>query len=157
VVLRTARFFPEEDDTHRSLSGPNMKANEFLNRRLTVEDAAAAHIAALDKAPEVGFDIAIVSAATPFTRADAAELKQDAPSVILRHFPEAAELYARQGWQLPASIGRVYDAAHIEKSLGFRCETDFAAILNALRDGTEMPFAHDADYVSPQELSRSAG
>src|SRR5262249_29572756 len=29
VVLRTARFFPEEDDTHRELSGPNQKANEF--------------------------------------------------------------------------------------------------------------------------------
>jgi UDP-glucose 4-epimerase len=40
VVLRTARFFPEEDDTHRALSGENMKANEFLNRRLTVEDCA---------------------------------------------------------------------------------------------------------------------
>jgi len=32
VVLRTGRFFPEEDDTHRELSGPNLKANEFLNR-----------------------------------------------------------------------------------------------------------------------------
>ncbi|HTU13272.1 MAG TPA: NAD(P)-dependent oxidoreductase, partial [Allosphingosinicella sp.] len=38
AVLRTGRFFPEEDDTHRDLSGPNTKANEFLNRRLTVED-----------------------------------------------------------------------------------------------------------------------
>jgi len=28
VVLRTARFFPEEDDTHRVLSGQNLKANE---------------------------------------------------------------------------------------------------------------------------------
>ena len=40
LVLRTGRFFPEEDDTHRALCGPNIKANEFLNRRLTVEDAA---------------------------------------------------------------------------------------------------------------------
>ena len=45
VMLRTARFFPEDDDTHRELSGENMKANEFLNRRLTVEDCAAAHVA----------------------------------------------------------------------------------------------------------------
>src|SRR3954447_7752029 len=28
VVLRTGRFFPEEDDTLRELSGPNLKANE---------------------------------------------------------------------------------------------------------------------------------
>lgn len=51
VVLRTARFFPEEDDTHRSLSGENMKANELLNRRLTVQDCAEAHVAALERAP----------------------------------------------------------------------------------------------------------
>jgi UDP-glucose 4-epimerase len=34
IILRTARFFPEEDDTHRKLSGLDLKANEFLNRRL---------------------------------------------------------------------------------------------------------------------------
>src|SRR5688572_15199698 len=55
AVLRTGRFFPEEDDTHRDLAGPNIKANEFLNRRLTVEDAADAHLAALEAAPAVGF------------------------------------------------------------------------------------------------------
>src|SRR5262249_39715907 len=43
VVLRTSRFFPEDDDTLHDLAGDNLKANEFLNRRLTVEDAAEAH------------------------------------------------------------------------------------------------------------------
>jgi len=155
AVLRTARFFPEDDDTHRALSGENMKANEFLNRRLTAEDAARAHVAALDRIPAIGFDIALVSAPTPFAREDATALKRDARSVIARHFPEAEELYARRGWTLPASIGRVYDAAHIEDSLGFRCETDFAAVLDALRTDAPMPFAHDATYVSPQEAARS--
>ena len=28
VVLRTGRFFPEDDDTHRELSGPNQKTND---------------------------------------------------------------------------------------------------------------------------------
>ena len=32
-------------------SGENTKANEFLFRRLTVEDAAEAHVVALDRAP----------------------------------------------------------------------------------------------------------
>ena len=68
IVLRTARFFPEDDDTHRDLSGENMKANEFLNRRLTVEDCAAAHVAALEKVPDVGFGLYVVSAPTPFPR-----------------------------------------------------------------------------------------
>lgn len=151
IVLRTARFFPEDDDTHRALSGENMKANEFLHRRLTVEDCARAHLIALDRAPAVGFGRYIVSAPTPFDRSEAAELKSDAPAVIARHFPDAAALYAARGWHLPASIGRVYDAAAIERDLGFRCATDFGAVLAALRDDRALPFAHDPAYTSPKE------
>jgi nucleoside-diphosphate-sugar epimerase len=149
IVLRTARFFPEDDDTHDLLSGENMKANEFLHRRLTVEDCARAHLVALEKAPEIGFGLYIVSTPTPFDRADAPRLKTEAPAVIARHFPDAATLYAARGWTLPATIGRVYDAAAIGRDLGFRCETDFAAILAALREGAPLPFAHDPAYTSP--------
>ena len=153
MVLRTARFFPEEDDTHRDLSGANMKANEFLNRRLTVEDAARAHLVALEKAPEIGFGTFILSAPVPFAPEECAELKADAPAVIARHFPDAAELYARKGWQLPRSIGRVYDPGLAERVMGFRCETGFAQVLDALRSDAAMPFTHDADYVSPKEVA----
>lgn len=154
VVLRTARFFPEEDDTrdtHDHLSGENMKANEFLHRRLTVEDCARAHLVALEKAPAVGYGLYIVSAPTPFARADAARLKTDAPAVVEAYFPDAAALYAERGWTLPPTIGRVYDASAIERDLGFRCATDFAAVLAALRNGAPLPFAHDPDYTSPKE------
>jgi len=151
VILRTSRFFPEDDDTHRDLSGENMKANEFLNRRLTVQDCARAHIAALDRVPAIGFATYIASAPTPFSRDDVVELKRDARAVIARLFPDAAELFAARGWSLPASIGRVYDASAIESGLGFRCTTDFAAILAAMRAGEEIPFDHDATYVSPKE------
>jgi nucleoside-diphosphate-sugar epimerase len=149
IVLRTARFFPEEDDTHRALTGENMKANEFLNRRLTVEDCARAHLAALERAPEIGFGLYIVSAPTPFERSEVAMLKTDAPAAIARRFPDALALYAARGWSLPDGIGRVYDATAIERDLGFRCETDFAAILSALREGRPLPFTHDPGYVSP--------
>lgn len=157
VVLRTSRFFPEEDDrAHRiATSGPNTKANELLHRRLTVEDAAEAHRIALARAPEIGFGTFIVSAPTPFAPDDALELKRDAAAVIARYFPDAAELYARQGWSLPASIDRIYDAGLAGRELGFRCRTDFAALLDALRTGSELPFAHDPGYVSPQEAARS--
>ena len=149
VILRTSRFFPEEDDSDRGLCGLNLKANEFLHRRLSAEDAAHAHLVALDQAPSIGFDTFLVSAPTPFARCDAAELKRDAAAVIARLFPDAAALYADRGWQLPNSIGRVYDSARIERELGFRCATDFAAILDALRSGDPLPFTHDADYVAP--------
>jgi nucleoside-diphosphate-sugar epimerase len=142
VVLRTGRFFPEEDDAQRELSGPNLKANEFLNRRLTVEDAADAHVVALDRAPALGFEIFVLSAPTPFVRSDAGALKRAAADVIERHFPDAPGLYARHGWRLPTSIGRVYDATRIQHILGFRCATDFGSVLEALRADGRLPFAH---------------
>jgi nucleoside-diphosphate-sugar epimerase len=149
IVLRAARFFPEDDDTHATPSGPNLKANEFLHRRLTVEDAVAAHLAALTHAPAIGFDTFIVSAPTPFSRADAAALKQDAAAVIRRYFPDVDALYAREGWVLPRTIGRVYDAARLEARLGFRCETDFARVLACLRERRPLPFTHDPSYAGP--------
>src|SRR5260221_8245546 len=82
VILRTARFFPEDDDTHGDLSGENMKANEFLNRRLSMEDVVEAHLIALDQAPRIGFDTFVVSAPPPFARSDAEALKTDAAAVI---------------------------------------------------------------------------
>jgi UDP-glucose 4-epimerase len=151
MVLRTGRFFPEDDDTHAVPSGPNLKANEFLNRRLTVEDAARAHIAALAHAPALGFERFVLSAPPPFTRADAAALAQDAPAVIARTYSEAAALYAARGWVLPQRIDRIYDPAKAEALLGWRAQSDFAAILAALASGGPLPFAHDPAYVSPKE------
>jgi nucleoside-diphosphate-sugar epimerase len=151
ITLRTGRFFAEEDDTHRHLTGPNLKANEFLHRRLTVEDAAEAHLAALERAPTIGSDLFIVAAPTPFARSDATLLKADAASVIARYFPDAPALYAGRGWTLPTSIGRVYDAGRAERVLDFRCRTDFRAVLAALERGSDLPFAHDPSYVAPKD------
>jgi UDP-glucose 4-epimerase len=151
VILRTSRFFPEDDDTHRDVSGPNRKANEFLNRRLTVEDAAEAHLEALRRAPKLGCDTFIVSAPPPFGEDECEALALDAAAVVARHFPEAPELYARAGWRLPERIDRVYDPGRAAARLGFRCRTDFAAILGALADRRPLPFTHDPNYVSPKE------
>jgi UDP-glucose 4-epimerase len=96
VTLRTARFFPAEDDMAHAIaqSGPNTKVNELLFRRLTVEDAAEAHVAALGRAPALGLDTFIVSAPTPFSPQDCAGLMADAPAVVARYFPRYPEVYA---------------------------------------------------------------
>ncbi|HEX8513199.1 MAG TPA: NAD(P)-dependent oxidoreductase [Allosphingosinicella sp.] len=150
-ILRTSRFFPEDDDTHSLPSGPNLKANEFLNRRLAVEDAAEAHVAALARAPQLGFGTFIVSAPPPFSPDDRDALARDAAAVVERYFPQAPELYASAGWTLPRRIDRVYVPDSAEAELGFRCRTDFASILAALADGRPLPFIHDPHYVSPKE------
>src|SRR5690242_13595154 len=46
VVLRVARFFPEDDDrdeVRAAYDGANVKANEYLYRRVDIPDVADAH------------------------------------------------------------------------------------------------------------------
>jgi len=127
VILRTARFFPEADDMAHAItqSDENTKVNELLFRRLTVEDAAAAHVCALERAPDLGFDTFIVAAPTPFRPEDCAELNRDAPRVVERYVPEYRAIYERLGWTMFASIDRVYDAGKAAERLGFVCRTGF--------------------------------
>ncbi|WP_354694475.1 NAD-dependent epimerase/dehydratase family protein [Elongatibacter sediminis] len=134
IVLRTARFFPEEDDRLHLMdqSDRNAKTNELLYRRLTVDDASAAHVAALNRAEEVGHGTYIVCAPTPFRREDCDALMRDAPAVVERYFPEYRPIYEKLGWTMFPSIDRVYDAGRIERELGFRCRTDFGAELAQL-------------------------
>jgi UDP-glucose 4-epimerase len=131
VILRTSRFFPESDDMAHAIrqSDANTKTNELLFRRLTVEDAAAAHVLALERAPALGFDTCIVSAPTPFSPDDCADLIEDAPAVVARYFPHYPAIYERLGWTMFASIDRVYDPSRARDRLGFTCRTGFAEAL----------------------------
>ncbi len=134
VVLRTSRFFPEADDMAHAIphSDENTKVNELLFRRLSVEDAAEAHVLALERAPEIGHDVLIVSAPTPFKREDCADLIARAPEVVARYAPQYKDVYARLGWSMFASIDRVYDSSKAAERLGFVCRTTFASTLEAL-------------------------
>jgi len=127
IVLRTARFFPEEDDMAHAIvqSEENTKVNELLYRRATVEDIAEAHVAALHKAPALGFERFIICAPTPFRPGDCAALIDDAPAVVARYFPRYPEIYARLGWTMFDSIDRVYDSGQATRRLGFTCRTGF--------------------------------
>jgi UDP-glucose 4-epimerase len=143
LILRTARFFPEEDDMAHAIdqSDANTKANEFLFRRLSVEDAAASHVVALAKAPEIGFDTFIVSSKTVFAPEDCEELIADAPAVVRRYFPRYPDIYARLGWSMFRSIDRVYDSSKAARRLGFVCRTGFGEKLAELEAGLRRPSA----------------
>ena len=85
LILRTSRFFPEaddRDDVRAAYDDANLKVNELLYRRVDLEDVVDAHRLALERAPALGFGRYIVSATTPFTRDDLAELRADAPAVV---------------------------------------------------------------------------
>jgi UDP-glucose 4-epimerase len=138
LILRTARFFPEPDDSaavRERYSDANAKANEYLYRRVDIEDIVRAHLLAVQKAPAIGFGRYIISATTPFTHADLAELHRDAPAVVRRYFPAFAEIYAHHGWQMFSTIDRVYINARARTDLGWRPRYDFAELLTMLANG----------------------
>jgi nucleoside-diphosphate-sugar epimerase len=151
IVLRTARFFPEDDDTLKDLTGPNLKANELLNRRASVRDICRAHLKSLSAPDNLGFRLYLVSAPTPFSRSETSRLKNNAKTLILNKFPDAEMLYTKQGWMLPDKIDRVYDGGSICRELGFRYETSFNSILEHISSGSAFPLEHDPDYISPLE------
>lgn len=140
VVLRTSRFFPEDDDNAHVRSAydtANMQANELLYRRADIEDIVEAHVLALEKAPALGFDRCIVSATTPFSRDDVAALRDDAAVVVRRLFPDVDALYASRGWKLLPSLDRVYDSSRATRHLGWTPKRDFAFVLESLRRGED--------------------
>jgi nucleoside-diphosphate-sugar epimerase len=134
VVLRTSRFFPEDDDDPEARDAwddANLKANEFLYRRVDIEDVVDAHLCALEKAAAIGFGRYIVSATTPFRREDATGLRSDAPAVVGRRASGWEAVYARLGWRMTPSIDRVYDNGRARVALGWRPRHDFASLVAA--------------------------
>jgi UDP-glucose 4-epimerase len=140
LILRTSRFFPEaddRDDVRAAYEDANLKVNELLYRRADLSDVVDAHRLALERAPELGFGRYIVSATTPFTRDDLAELRGDAPGVVARRFPEYEDIYAARGWRMFPGIERVYVNARARTDLGWRPKYDFAYALSRLAAGEE--------------------
>jgi len=140
VVLRTSRFFPESDDrdeVRAAYDDLNLKVNELLYRRVDLDDVVSAHRLALDRAPEVGFARLIVSATTPFTRADLAELGTDAPAVVRRRCPAAEAVFAGRGWRMFPALDRVYVNDAARERLGWAPRYDFAFALERLTAGED--------------------
>jgi UDP-glucose 4-epimerase len=150
LVLKTSRFFPEEDDlpvTRRAYDDDNVKVNELLYRRVDLEDVVSAHLLALERAAAIGSGRYIVSATTPFEPDDLARLREDAPAIVARRVPGYEGEYARRGWKVFPTIDRVYVNERARKDLGWRPRYDFRTALDRLRAG--------ADFRSP--LARAVG
>jgi nucleoside-diphosphate-sugar epimerase len=140
IVLRTSRFFPEEDDDERAraaFADDNLKVNEFLSRRVDIEDVVSAHLLASTAAPAIGFRRYIISATTPLAGEDLAELRTDAPRVVERRVRDFAAEYARRGWKMAPSIDRVYVNARARTELGWQPKYDFKFLIERLRAGED--------------------
>jgi len=141
IVLRTSRFFPEEDDNkalRETYADDNLKLNEFLFRRVDLEDVVSAHLLAAKRAPAIGFGRYIISATTPFSPADLQELRVDAPRAARRRIPDYEAEYVRRGWKMVPSIDRVYVNERARNELGWQPRYSFNSIIDRLRAGKEM-------------------
>lgn len=144
LVLRTSRFFPEEDDQKHmraAYEDANIKANEFLYRRVDIADVVSAHILGMQKAATIGFGRYIISATTPFTHSDLHGLRTDAPSVLKQRMPHYEAEYARREWKMFPSIDRVYVNEQARNDLGWQPQYTFDTILERLKA--------DQDILSP--------
>jgi nucleoside-diphosphate-sugar epimerase len=140
LVLRTARFFPEADDDAAARSAyddGNLKANEFLHRRVDIQDVVDAHLLAVGKAAAIGFGRYIISATTPFEPDDLVELRASAPAVVSRRVPGYEEEYARRGWRMFPGIDRVYVNERARRELGWRPRYDFRRVYESLKAGED--------------------
>jgi UDP-glucose 4-epimerase len=150
IVLRTSRFFPEDDDdagVRRAFDDGNLKVNEFLYRRADIEDIVSAHMLAIENAPAIGFGRYIISATTPFTPDDLQQLRTDPAAVVRRYAPGYEAEYRRRGWSMVPTIDRVYVNELARTRLGWQPRYDFNSILRRLRA--------DEDFLSP--LARAVG
>lgn len=138
LILRTSRFFPEEDDDTLIREGyddANAKVNEFLYRRVDLQDVVDAHLLAIQAAPVIGFGRYIISATTPFRPEDLGDLSKRAQQVVERYYPEYREAYRLRGWKMFPAIERVYVNAKARRDLGWRPKYDFGTVLALLAQG----------------------
>jgi nucleoside-diphosphate-sugar epimerase len=141
IVLRTSRFFPEEDDNRvvrETYTDDNIKANEYLHRRVDIEDVVSSHLLAAKRAPALGFRRYIISATTPFSPSDLMDLRVDTPLAARRRVPDYEAEYTRRGWKMLPSIDRVYVNERARKELGWRPRYDFKFVIDRLRVNEDM-------------------
>lgn len=140
LILKTSRFFPEEDDNEsiRELyKDENLKMNEFLYRRVDIEDVVSAHLLAVEKAAEIGFGKYIISATSPFTKTDLIPLRKNAPGVVARLFPGYEEVYRSMDWKMFPEIDRVYVNIKARTELGWKPKYDFRYALDCIKVGKD--------------------
>jgi nucleoside-diphosphate-sugar epimerase len=150
LVLKTSRFFPEPDDrdhVRAAYEDLNVKVNELLYRRVDIADIVDAVELALAKAPVIGFGRYIISATTPLTPADCAEIRTDLPAVVRRLYPDYEDVYRDRGWKMFPSIARVYANERARRELDWHPRYGFKHALDALAAGGD----------PRSELARSIG
>ncbi|WKN45243.1 NAD-dependent epimerase/dehydratase family protein [Tunicatimonas pelagia] len=150
VVLKTSRFFPEEDDKKEmrdAYEDANLRVTELLYRRVDLEDAVSAHLQAIERAEQIGFGKYIISATSPFQPQHLTMLHADAASVVRQLYPDFEDIFSQKSWKMVPQIDRVYVNKKARLELGWQPKYDFRYALDCLK--------RDEDFRSP--LARTVG
>lgn len=147
LVLRTSRFFPEGDDNEGRRLGfddLNLKLVELLYRRVDIQDVVDAHLLAMQRAPDIGFQRLIISATSPFEATDLGVLRGQASEVLRRVAPRFESVFRDRGWRMLEDIDRVYVNERARSVLGWQPQYDFARALADLARGCDprSPLTH---------------
>lgn len=142
LVLRTSRFFPEEDDDDEArarFEDDNLKVCELLYRRVDVADVVSAHVCAMREAKRICWGKYIISAPPPFTSSDELlrSLDTNAVGAITQARPLHAKILLDRGWKLPTRLDRVYDSSKAIAELKWEPKYTFERALELVREGKD--------------------
>ena len=142
LVLRTSRFFPEEDDDEgrrAAMGDENLKVLELAYRRCDVADIVSASVCAMRRAADIRWSKYIISAPPPFAN-DAETLSgldRDPGEVFGRVVPEVDAVFKQKGWSHLGRVDRVYDSGKAVRELGWQPEYTFARSIERIGKGEE--------------------
>jgi nucleoside-diphosphate-sugar epimerase len=140
LVLRTSRFFPEEDDDEdrrAAMGDENLKVLELAYRRCDIEDIVSASVCAMRKAKDIRWGKYIISAPPPFKN-DALTLdalSRNPAEVVNKIFPDVDVVFKEKGWKHLARIDRVYDSSKAVEELGWKPKYTFGKTVERLLRG----------------------
>ncbi|KAK4140036.1 uncharacterized protein C8A04DRAFT_15317 [Dichotomopilus funicola] len=150
LVLRTSRFFPEDDDDEArrgEVGDPeNLKVLELAYRRVDVSDVVGACVCAMERAGGVRWGKYVVSGPTPFTK-DEGVLERlnggDAAAVFkgIRvgsgdgELTTVGKVFEEKGWGFLRRVDRVYDSSKAVRELGWRPEYTFEKAVERVARG----------------------
>lgn len=142
LVLRTSRFFPEEDDDEdrrNAMADDNLKVMELAYRRCDIEDIVSATVCGMKKAKEIKWAKYIISAPPPFSNDPdtLAALDRDPEEVFSKIAPFVNEVVKNKGWRHLTRIDRVYDSSKAVRELGWQPKYTFAKTIERLSNGEQ--------------------
>ena len=137
LILRTSRFFSGEDDdpiSRSKYSDQNLKCNEYLHRRVDIEDCVEAHFCAAERAQSLGFGKFIITATTPFCneKNELVAIRCDPTRILKQRAPTFEKAYEISGWKMSEDISRVYDNKKARIELQWSPKYDFSRMCDTL-------------------------